>query len=55
MSHKIIYERYFELILHLLDAYNKNEVSKEVVDWISKEDRQAAKNWAYREAKSRFY
>ena len=45
--------KYYELIIELIGRYNKDEISKEIIDRIPKEDIQAARNWAYKKQKNR--
>lgn len=52
-SPKIIYEKYYELIMDLLEYYNQDKVAKEVIDNIPKDQIQAARNWAYQKQKNR--
>lgn len=46
-------ENYYELIMDLIDFYNKGQVQKGVIDCIPKEDIQKARRWAYQKHKYR--
>lgn len=46
-------EKYYELILELLELHNQDELSKKVIDILSPEDIQAARKWTYQKQKNR--
>jgi hypothetical protein len=48
-------EKYYEIIMDLLEWYNKDQISKEVIDCIPQEDIQAARRWTYQKQKNRSY
>ena len=45
--------KYYELIMDLLDFYNQDKISKEIIDRIPKEDIQAARKGVYQMQKNR--
>lgn len=49
---RIYMEKYYELIIYLLDCYNDGLFEKEVLKGIPEEDIQAARKWVYQRQKN---
>lgn len=45
--------KYYELIIYLVDCYNDGLFGKEVLNGIPEEDIQAARKWVYQRQKNR--